>query len=267
MKIAYAAPSYRRPHCRTVRYITKTRVYVDPSEYDDYVRENDGYGEIVACADGIQGNLPRVRNYILDEEFGRGADVVVMMDDDLVSLGMYHVGDSGFGYEKKRLSESDVDEFVEYASVLCEEWGFGMWGVNRNEDKLLYKHFNPFSTTRAAVGQFMAFTKDELRFDERLPLKEDYDMGIQQMNRYRGVLLVNFVHANADMGSLAGGTSVRRNFDREKSQFFQFRRKWGSDIVKGTNVTKGQGRSRQRSELLGGYDFSHPIVRVPIKGV
>lgn len=266
-KVVFTAPSYRRPHCRTAHYIPETRVYVDSSEVEEYERANGGYGEIVACADGIQGNLPRVRNYILDQEFGNGADIVVMMDDDVQSLGMFAPDGDGFGYRIKKLTADDVRAFVEYGSVLCDEWGFGMWGVNRNQDKLLYKHFQPFSTTRAAVGQFMVFTKNELRFDEGLPLKEDYDMGVQQMNRYRGVLLINWVHVNADYGELTGGTSVRRNFEREKEQFFKFRKKWGSRIVAGTNQSRGQGRSQMNGEFLGGYDFSHPIVRVPIKGV
>lgn len=266
-RIVFACPSYKRPYCRTAHYISETRIYVDPSEYEAYKDENGCYGEVVACADGVQGNLPRVRNYILDQEFGGGADIVVMMDDDVTSLAYFAPDDDGFGYTITKIRPEDMRDFIVYGSTLCDEWGFGMWGVNRNQDKLLYKHFQPFSTTRAAVGQFMVFTKDELRFDEGLPLKEDYDMGVQQMNRYRGVLLINFVHCNADYGELTGGTSVRRNFEREKEQFFKFRKKWGSSIVKGTNQTRGQGRSKMEGDYLGGYDFSHPIVRVPIKGI
>lgn len=268
MNIAYASPSYRRPFCITARYIGKTRVYVDPSEYDAYVAANKGHGEIVACAEGVQGNLPRVRNYILDQEFSRGADVVVMMDDDLTSLAQFTPDEeTGFGYAIRRIPGDSMDGFIEYGSRLCREWGFGMWGVNYNQDKLLYKHFQPFSTTRCAVGQFMVFVEDSLRFDEELPLKEDYDMALQQMNRYRGVLLLNWVHANADMGNMAGGTSVRRNFEREHEQFLRFRRKWGSGIVTGTSTIRGWGRSTMSGSYVNKYDFSHPNVRVPIRGI
>lgn len=268
MNISYASPSYRRPKCITARYIRQTRIYVDPSEADAYREANRGFGEIVECAPGVQGNLPRVRNYILDQEFARGADAVVMMDDDLTDLAQFTVDEeTGFGYVRRRIPGDSVDGFIEYGSRLCKEWGFGMWGVNYNQDKILYKHFQPFSTTRAAVGQFMVFVDDSLRFDESLPLKEDYDMALQQMNRFRGVLLINWVHATADMGKMAGGTSVRRNFQREHEQFLLFRKKWGSRIVTGTSCIRGQGSSTMEGDYVNKYDFSHPVVRVPIKGL
>lgn len=267
MNVSFASPSYRRPYCITAHYIPETRVYVDPSEVGAYEEANGGFGEIVACDEGVQGNLPRVRNHILDREFGRGADAVVMMDDDVESLSMFSMGGDGFGYTLKKLDADGVRELIEYGTTLCNEWGFGMWGVNKNDDKLLYKHFRPFSTNRCGAGQLMVFTKDELRFDESLPLKEDYDMCVQQMNRYRGLLLINFVHVNADMGAMAGGTSVRRNYEREREQYMRFKRKWGSEIVRGAGTSKGQGKSRTAAGFLNKYDFSHPIVKVPIQGV
>ena len=267
MKIAFATPSYRRPKCLTARYLPFTKIYVDGSDYDEYIEANKGFGEVVRCADGIQGNLPRVRNYILDCEFGNGADVVVMMDDDVNRLGVYEPDGKKYGFVRKTITAEDMPKFVEYGTRLCREWGFGMWSVNYNEDHLLYRHFQPFSTTQAAVGQFMVFVEDGLRFDESLPLKEDYDMALQQMNKYRGVLKLNFAHVNADFGKLVGGTSVRRNFDREHEQFLLFREKWGSDIVVGVNKKSGKGRSTKNEPLIEKYDFSHPMVKVPIKGI
>lgn len=37
------------------------------------------------------------------------------------------------------------------------------------------------------------------------PLKEDYDMALQQLRRYRGVLCVNYAYVVGDFGSLKGG--------------------------------------------------------------
>lgn len=267
MKIAFASPSYRRPKCLTARYIPQTRIYVDPGEVEAYEAANAGYGEVVACAPGVQGNLPRVRNHILEREFGGGADAVVMMDDDVQNLAEFKPDGSGFGYSRHIIPGDEVPRFVEYGSRIALEWGLGMWGVNYNMNKMLYKHFLPFRTTKCAVGQFMVFVRNDLRFDEGLPLKEDYDMALQQMQRYRGVLILEWVHVTADMGKTEGGTSVRRNFEREHEQFLKFRRKWGSDIVTGTNRVKGCGKTHVNGEYTYGYDFSHPIVRCPIKGV
>lgn len=269
IKIAVACPSYKRPFCRTARYVKQTRIYVDPSEYDDYVRENKGCGTVVACADGIQGNLPRVRNYILDKEFEGGADVVVMMDDDVSFIGMYKPDEeTKFGYVKKKLSEEEFFDFIVYGSILCQEWGLGMWGVNHNEDSMLYRHYEPFYTLRPSVGQFMVFVKNELRFDERLPLKEDYDMNIQQNNKYRGCLMISFAFVHGDFGKLSGGTAVRRNFERECEQFKLFRNKWGSKIVQGVNTAdKHSHDTGERKRFYNKYDFSHPRVKIPIEGI
>lgn len=269
VKIAVASPSYRRPHCITAHYIKDTRIYIDKSDEKAYREANEGFGEIVVCADGIQGNLPRVRNYILDQEFNvNKADIVVMMDDDVESVGLYAPNtQTGFGYERHKLKTlEEFYDFILYGSILCEEWGFGMWGVSHNDDKMLYRHFTPFYTTVPTVGQFMVFTKNELRFDESLPLKEDYDMNLQQCNRYRGALMISFAHVIGDFGKLSGGTAIRRNNEREFQQFKQFKKKWGSKIVRGTN-TVGHQVQGESKRYVNHYDFSHPIVRIPIDGV
>lgn len=272
LKIAVACPSYKRPRCRTAEYIPETRIYVHPSEYDAYVNENGINGEVIACADGIQGNLPRVRNYILDQEFNQGADVVVMMDDDVSHLDWFKPeSDEGFGYIQQKITRDEFPNFIAYGTQLCRDWGFGMWGVNYNMDKMLYQHYLPFSTTKSAIGQFMVFIEDDLRFDEDLPLKEDYDMNLQQQNKYRGVLTINFAHVVGDFGKLSGGTAVRRNQKTEFEQFKLFKKKWGSEIVRGTNTRSGISKNKkgegQVLEFAAKYDFSHPIVRCPIKGV
>lgn len=266
IKIAYASPSYRRPVCRTARYIKKTNVYIDKSDEEAYREANKGYGNIVVCKDGIQGNLPRVRNYILDQEFGNGADIVVMMDDDINYIGYFDVDEiNGFGYVKNKIPGKEIDDFILYGSLLCQEWGFGMWGCNHYEEPLYYNHFSPFSTQNSCVGQFMVFIKDDLRFDEKLPLKEDYDMSIQQLNKYRGTLTLKFCYCKGDFGKLAGGTAVRRNHKAEFEQFKLFKKKWGSEIVKGTNELSG-GKGKKKT-FIKKYDFSHPVVKCPIKGI
>lgn len=265
IKVVYCCPSYKRPFCRTARYIKETNIYIDVSEKEVYEEANKGYGNIVVCDDGIQGNLPRVRNYMLDKEFENGADVVVMMDDDVECLGWFSVDEnSNYGYVKHKIKPKDVNDFILYGSVLCEEWGFGMWGCNHTSDPVVYRHCSPFSTHSGCVGQFMVFTKNKLRFDETLPLKEDYDMSIQQNNKYRGVLMFNFAFVKGDFGKLSGGTAIRRNSKRELEQFVLFKKKWGSDIVIGADVKQGNQRGGNKK---ASYDFSHPNVKIPIKGI
>ena len=113
----------------------------------------------------------------------------------------------------------------------------------------------------------MAFVENELRFDEGLPLKEDYDMCLQQIRRYRGVLTVNYAFVEGDFGKLSGGTSIRRNYHNEFEQFKLFKSKWGSGIVRGA-ATRNPSSKKDRATLyVDKYDFSHPTVKAPIEGV
>ena len=90
MKISVCCPSYKRPKVETLDYLPFTKVYVDNKEYNDYIKENKGFEKnIIKVPDGIQGNLRRIRNYILDEEFKNGADVCLIIDDDLKGIYLW----------------------------------------------------------------------------------------------------------------------------------------------------------------------------------
>ena len=95
MRISVNAPSYRRADdVKTLSYLPFTRIWVDCKEYEAY-KENYPDAEIIRCPEGVQGNVSRVRNYILDEELKRGMDVVCIVDDDLYSLIRYEYDEAG----------------------------------------------------------------------------------------------------------------------------------------------------------------------------
>lgn len=221
-EIVIACPSYKRPVVETLQYIPFCKVYVSPEEYKTYLEFNPKHKEnIVKCKKGIQGNLCRVRNYILDEEFNHGADIVLIIDDDLRCIEHFEMSeDKSYAYEKVKLKSADILDFIYRYSLLCEEWGFKFWGINCNSDTMSYRQYSPFSTTSYIGGPFQCFIKgNELRYDEMLPLKEDYDMTLQNMNKYRGALRVNKYHYVCRQSEQKGGCAIYRNMEREKEQF------------------------------------------------
>lgn len=266
-EIVVACPSYKRVAVETLRYIPFCKVYVAPEEYEDYLEFNPRHKEnIVKCKQGVQGNLCRVRNYILDEEFKAGADIVLLMDDDLRAIEHYEMSEDGqYGYEKVKLKEKELLDFVYRYSVLCEDWGFKFWGINCNSDAKAYSHCSPFSTVSYIGGPFQCFLKgNELRYDERLPLKEDYDMTLQNMNKYRGALRVNKYHYVCRQSEQKGGCAMYRNMEREKEQFELLRQKWGSKIVK-MDTGRKEGKKGNKKKRV--YIDYNPIIKVPIKGI
>jgi hypothetical protein len=95
-----------------------------------------------------------------------------------------------------------------------------------------------------------------------LPLKEDYDMTIQQLNKYRKVLRVNKFFYDVKQSEQAGGCADYRNMDKEKEQLRLLQKKWGSDIVRSDNNDRSHNLKKKKRQI----DYN-PIIKVPIKGI
>lgn len=260
LDIVIACPSYKRPKVETLNYVPWCRVYVDEGEYEAYKKENPN-ADIVSCPKGIQGNLCRIRNYIIKKELEeKGADVLLIIDDDM--KGVYY-------YEDKKLNLVKTENllaFIAKYSLLAKEFGAYFWGVNVNQDKQCYREYTPFSTVSYIGGPFQCFLKgNDCYYDENLPLKEDYDMTLQQLNKHRIVLRVNKACYKVKQAEQAGGCATYRNFEREKSQLNLLIKKWGSKIVK---IDKSDRNHRTKKVRGGGADIDfNPVIKVPIKGV
>ncbi len=262
MRISVNAPSYKRPNeVLTLDYLPFCKIWVDESEAEAY-RKSYPDAEIVACPKGVQGNLCRVRNYILTEEFAKGYDVVLIVDDDLFRLERYVKEEgSNFGYIKEKVHTEDFLTFVEKYSIMAEDIGAKFWGVNCNSDAMAYRHASPFSTVSYIGGPFQCFLKgNRCMYDEALPLKEDYDMTLQQLNLERVVLRINSYHYICKQSVNVGGCASYRNREREKQQIEALRKKWGSDIVKIDTTNKGKTKKKK-------LDDYNPIIHIPIKGI
>lgn len=151
--------------------------------------------------------------------------------------------------------------FVEKYSLMAMELGAKFWGINCNQDRMAYRHCTPFSTIAYIGGPFQCFIKgNRCRYDEKLPLKEDYDMTLQQLNRERVVLRVNSYHYICKQSVNTGGCAAYRNRDFEHEQILAFQKKWGSKIVRIDDTNKGRSDKRKQADY-------NPIIRVPIGGV
>lgn len=263
MNISINLPSYKRADgVKTLSWIPFAKVWVAPQEYEAY-KENYPEAEIVKCAEGVQGyGVSRVRNYILRKEFEAGADVVVILDDDMVCIERFNVGENGkFGYAKRRLQTEEVLPFFAKYSQMAKDLGAYFWGLNCNSDSLSYRHYTPFATCAYIGGPVQCFLKgNDCWYDEQLPLKEDYDMTLQQLNKHRVVLRVNMWHYICEQSTNKGGCAAMRNREKEREQLELFRQKWGGDIVRIDTSNKGKTTKQK-------YEDYNPIIKVPIKGV
>ena len=244
-----ASPSWMR--ARTAF----THEYFEDVNYVVCKSQAEGYRErglnVWECPDSAQGNLCRVRNWILDNTKIKN---VLIIDDDFSALGFYD------GHIKLKFSSAEAIEVIESYFDLANQLGVKFWGVNCSSDKGVYSEHKPFSFNNYIGGPFQAFINCPLRYDEALPLKEDYDMTLQVMNRYRKALRVNHLHYMVKQHTNKGGCASYRTVKKEQEQFKLLEKKWGSKIVR----TDSRDRKGQVKETL--YDIN-PIIKIPIAGI
>jgi hypothetical protein len=245
------APSYRRAGGVLTHKILPEVIYaVHEFEAEDY---RGLVPQLMVLPDELRGNIARVRNWIRDQF--KDEDLLII-DDDIQKIQEYRNKDGKF--YRHWLEGDELTEFIEWGFSLARQWGVRIWGVNSTFDKQSFREFQPFSTLSYISASWHGFVGCPTRYDERLPLKEDFDICLQEWNDHRRTLRINFVSMVKDDHGNTGGCAAYRNMQIEREQFDLLQRKWGSDIVRYDNQT--------RSKKDQGFDFN-PILKPPIAGV
>ena len=240
-------PTYKRAEiCKTHKYLKNITYVVRESEKEDYknVHEN-----LWIVPDSAQGNLSRIRNYILDNA---PEENIILLDDDIKHFGRYNCNKS------VKLNEKEVYNMIQEGIQLAEDLDVVYWGLNCLSDKGAYREYTPFGFTSYIGGPFQAHRNNTLRYDEVIFLKEDYDMSLQVLNKHRKNLRLNMYHYVCEQATLKGGCADYRNVKREKEQNDLLQKKWGNKIVRFDKSNKSNKKKN--------FDIN-PIIKVPINGI
>jgi hypothetical protein len=111
-----------------------------------------------------------------------------------------------------------IDHWTVELFNLAIALGTGFWGVNLVPDPMGYSINKPFSFNTPILGPYCGHILDELRYDEKLFLKEDYDFFLQKVNKYGFTVRSNFVSYQCDHLKMAGGCQEYRNPEEEERQ-------------------------------------------------
>ncbi len=245
------APSYKRASGVLTHRILPGVVYaVHEFEASEY---RDRGHSVIVLPDETRGNIARVRNWIRDEH---GGEDLLIIDDDIRHVKEYQWKDGKFHHVP--LTGDRLLEFIESGFELARQWGVRIWGVNSTFDKQSYRELQPFSTLSYISASWHGFIDCPTRYDESLPLKEDFDICLQEINDHRAILRINYVAMIKDDHGNTGGCAAYRNMEAEREQFALLQKKWGSQIVRYDK----QKRSAKRVE----FDFN-PVLKIPIGGV
>lgn len=250
MDIRFVSPSYKRAgQTATDKLFPFVTLAVSAAEADAYRAHTDN---LLIMPSAVQGNIARVRNWLLDQH--RDCDALIMLDDDLHHLGRF------VGTKARKLTPDELLTFAEMAVTMARDSGCYLFGLNPLNDKGSYREFAPFSFLSPVLGPFSGHIPSPLRYDERIPLKEDYDFCIQHLNRYRRVLRFNAYHYSARQSVNKGGCATSRNLTNERTQFNLLQAKWGSKIVQSdTQSAKAFDYNPQADD----YDVQFPTTDLP----
>ena len=149
-----------------------------------------------------------------------------MTDDDLKSIHWMKKREL-ISMDKREIYETMLNGFM-----MAEDAQIGLWGLNLIADPCAYEIVKPFQFSRPVLSPFCGILDQELRYDETLTLKEDYDYYLQSLRKYRKVLRFDFMSYNVDHQKMKGGCQTYRTKELEKEQADLFQKKWGSDIAK-----------------------------------
>ena len=242
MEYTIFIPSYNRAGEISTLELFPEAVIVCCESQEEMYRKANPKAKFLVCPDKVQGNIARVRNWILKNS---PTDYLIMVDDDIKHIGSYK------GAKHYRLNAEERERMILSGFEMMEDLGTVLWGLNQNADRQNYDEYQPISFKSVVLGVFMGIKRvPGIYFDERLPLKEDYDYSIQVLNKYRKLLRFNMYHYEALHLTNEGGCTSYRSYDRELEQLQKFQKKWGKEIVR-FNTAKSL----------------NPTVKVLIKGV
>jgi hypothetical protein len=244
-------PSYGRAHdLKGVDYFSMAKYCVPQSQADQYM-EVVGAGRVVALPDDQDGDIAKKRNWIL-QNIPRP---LIMIDDDVSELRYWDVRDQD-DYLSSRFPSELLPRLFRQMVDVAEEFGVKMFGVAQNKDDRSYREFMPFSLSNIVLGPFQGHLDHNLRFDPKVGSKDDYDMALQQLNKYKKVLRFNKFAYDCDHGDNSGGIVSYRTQEKEVEWCKQIMVKWGKSII------SYRIPPRSKTDLLNAKS-----VNVPIKGV
>lgn len=220
-EIIIISPSYKRAkHC-TSHLIFGNKLYyaIREEEFEEYSSVTDN---LIIIPKGSVTNISNTRNWILDNI---NNEKILMVDDDYKSVTW------NLKRERKILNEDEIAHFINLGFQMCEDSGIALWGLNVNSDPMSYTICRPFGFSGMILGPWLGIINTKLRFDENLPLKEDYDFSLQHLNEFRATLRFNFLSYDVDHEKLPGGCQTYRNTEKENQQNIALQKKWGSRIV------------------------------------
>jgi len=225
MDINIIIPSYKRSHdLKGKDYFFMAKYCVPESQYNDYLKVLPKE-RIITLPDNEDGDIVKKRNWIL-----KNIQMPLIMIDDDVSKINYFESENNKAISNE-LNKNKILDFFINSFILCEDFGCKMWGINQNSDPLSYRQYSPISLSNIILGPFQGHIQHDLIFDNRVGSKDEYDMALQQLQKYKKVLRINKFNYVCEHGDNKGGIVSYRSKEKEIEYCKAIMMKWGKKII------------------------------------
>jgi len=225
-------PTYNRWNgLKGIEYFKDAKYILPESQKDKYLKVL-GSKQMIVIPDECDGSIAKKRNWML-ENIKRP---YISIDDDVEYMLMME----GRSKEKrkfvsyKKIESKLIHSIFEHYTNLADQLNAKMWGVmQRNTgDQREYREHRPFTLTNAVLGPFHCHLDHDLKYDEDMLNKEDYDMVIQMFSVYKMILRVDKLAIKGEQQGNEGGIVGERTLEIELKGARNIMNKWGSRIIK-----------------------------------
>jgi hypothetical protein len=227
LKILIAIPTYKRAgNVPSLALFDPedAHLFVDTQELDLYRKEHPT-AKIVEY-NGTAGLTPKL-NAILDYARKNKYDAVFKMDDDFE--GMAYFAD---GYTQRLVDPARIYQVIERMAVMARDARTPLFVTLGVPDIRKYKRSDPFSLfATLKIGAYGLLLDNDLRFDERMLMKQDIDMCLQVLLNHRFFIQDNrySFYYRPTMGN-KGGVASYRTREKEEQMMAILRKKWGEQM-------------------------------------
>ena len=241
MKFKLAIPSLSRSELIKKHPLLKESIVCVRETQEDMYRKAIPDADIRVMPDSVK-NLGGTRNWILDNVREPGDDFLFLLDDDITAVWYLMSRKSPIITDPKYMLE-----VIEHTGRLAQDAKAGVFGYS-HVLKPQFRHGLTVVGLRSWVsGHAMGIVDTDLRFDEDMTTKGDFDMSLQSIVKSRLCWQDRRWHFAHEAWVTPGGQTMFRTKDVDLQDTEYLRQKWGRSIVNAGGSRKENTRGLRLS--------------------
>ena len=218
-------PSFKRSENLIGKdYFFMAKYCVPKSQEEDYIKQV-GKDRVIVLPDAEDGDIIKKRNWILNNI----PRPLIMIDDDVKNIQFWN--DRKENYLSKEFPKELLNDLFKELVNMAEQFDVKLFGLSQNQDDRQYREFLPFSLSNLILGPFQGHLEHDMIFDKRVGTKDDYDMALQHLNKYKKILRFNKYAYDCEHGDNKGGIVSYRSKEKEIEYCKAIMLKWGKKII------------------------------------